>query len=112
LAPRTQAATGESARQASDPPARPAIGDVEAATRAELAALGVSPATSAVAASALELARQLDNPRNSATAKSMCAGRLQEALDRLLELNPPQREDTPLDEITKRRANRLAAATG
>lgn len=88
------------------------VGDVEAATLAELDALGVDPRLSALAASALELARQLDNPRNSATAKSMCAGRLQEALARLLELNPPRSEDTPLDQISARRLERIAAAEG
>lgn len=73
--------------------------------------MGVEPETSGLAATAVEMARQLDNPRNSATAKSMCAGRLQEALDRLLELNPPATEDSPLDEIRARRAARLAAAS-
>lgn len=115
MAPRTHDATGQrpgTAQSGSEASSRPEIGDVETAVRAELRVLGVEPATSAIAASAIELARQLDNPRNSATAKSMCAGRLQEALDRLLELNPPQQEATPLDEITQRRAERLAAASG
>jgi len=86
------------------------MGPVEAAAVTELKALGVKPETSALAAAALELARQLDNPRTSATAKSMCAGRLQEALDRLLELNPPEQEATPLDRI--RTKLRLAEAEG
>lgn len=129
MAPRTPHATGEGARQGSAPRGRRAsgevggdklngrapegvIGPVETAALAEIQALGVEPATSAIAASALELARQLDNPRNSATAKSMCAGRLQEALDRLLELNPPKPEATPLDRIREDRALRLAAPEG
>ena len=78
---------------------------------AELAALGVDPARSALAASVLNLARRLDSPGTSATAASMCAGRIQEALDRLLELNPPQSEDTPLDQIAQRRKDRIAAAS-
>jgi len=128
LAPRTQAATGASAPQVKSPPARHAIGDVEAefdalcarlreagaglvesATLLELMALGVDWRCDALAAVALEMARQLDG-RNSATAKSMCAGRLQEALDRLRELHPLKQEDSPLDEIRARRDQRIAAA--
>lgn len=84
-------------------------GAVESATLLEIVALGVDYRVSALAAAALELARQMDG-RNSATAKSMCAGRLQEALDRLLELHPPQQEATPLDQLKEKRAARLAAA--
>lgn len=87
------------------------VGDVEAAVRAELESMAVDPARDARAATALEMARQLDDPDNSATSKSMCAGRIQEALDRLLELHPPQQEDTPLDRIKGDRVLRIAAAT-
>jgi hypothetical protein len=130
LARHTQDATAESAPQVSDPLALRASGDltedeaveaalarlheagvgpVAAATLMELAALGVDPRLSTLGAMAMELARQMDS-RNSATAKSMCAGRLQDAMDRLMELNPPAAEATPLDEINARREARLAAA--
>lgn len=112
MGPATPDVTAGSVPPAAAPPARPAHGDVEAAALAELAALGVDRATSALAATSLELARQLDNPRNSATAKSMCAARLIESLDRLRELNPPAQEDSPLDQIAARRRERIAAATG
>jgi hypothetical protein len=64
-------------------------------------------ADSALAASALTLARELDNPRNSATSKSMCARALHDALDRLRSLAPAKPEIDELDDLTKRRAARL-----
>lgn len=134
MARHTPDATGAGAPQGNGPSALPALGDgdlatddavdaalerlaaagvgpVASATLMEIAALGIDPRLSSLAASAMELARQMDS-RNSATAKSMCAGRLQEAMDRLLELNPPQTEATPLDQLRERRAVRIAAATG
>jgi hypothetical protein len=126
LARRTPAVTGPSAPPATTASSPPSTGDedgalvaefhyadvgnVERAAVAELGALGVDFKTSALAAAALELARQLDHPRNSATAKSLCAGRLVEALDRLRELNPPAQEDSPLDEVRRRRDARIADA--
>jgi hypothetical protein len=67
-------------------------GGVAAAVRAELAALerrAPDLAASALAALALALAAEVDDPANSATSKAMCAGSLQKALDRLRELAPP-----------------------
>lgn len=63
---------------------------------------------SALAALALELASQLDDPGNSATAKSMCAGQLRDTMDRLRELTPKQAEKDGLDELAARRAGRRA----
>jgi hypothetical protein len=65
---------------------------------------------SALAASALVLAEQLDDPGNSATAKSMCARALREALDRLRELAPARKESDDVDDLAKRRARRRTAA--
>lgn len=65
-------------------------------------------AESALAASALVLAEQLDSPKNSATSKAMCAKSLIETLDRLHELAPDREEDDKVDEISARRAARLA----
>jgi len=71
---------------------------------------------SALAASALALAKAMDDPDNSATSKSMCAARLNETLDRLYEKAPEEpQEDSPLDELRARRQRRLeggAAASG
>lgn len=68
-------------------------------------------ARSSLAASALALAREMDNPKNSATSKSMCARSLIETLDRLEEAAPDeQQEASPLDELKARRAARRAAA--
>lgn len=79
---------------------------VEAAVREDVAALGELPAGSrAIVASALALARELDDT-NSATSKSMCARALHEAMDRLLELAPPAKAADKLDDLTARRAKR------
>ena len=68
-------------------------------------------ADSAIAASALRMAHELEDPYNSATAKSMCAKQLQQAMDRLLELSPPgQEEKGRLYELKTNRAKRRPAA--
>jgi hypothetical protein len=65
-------------------------------------------ARSALAASALALAREMDNSGNSATSKSMCAKALLDTLNRIRELAPPPEEKDQLDELSRRRARRLA----
>jgi hypothetical protein len=67
------------------------------------------PGALALAASALSLARELDDPRNSATSKSMCAKTLLEILDRLRALH---RAPDELDELRALRAARRADAYG
>jgi hypothetical protein len=64
-------------------------------------------ADSALAASALTLACELDKPGNSATSKSMCARVLVDTLDRLRELAPPDEENDGLDDLARKRAARL-----
>lgn len=81
---------------------------VEAAVKRDLKQFGAM-ADSALAASALALAREIDSPNNSATSKSMCAKALREALDRLRELAPPEPKADKLDDITKQREKRRAA---
>lgn len=76
------------------------------AVRHDLAALAKrepSIPDTALAASALELARQLDDPDNSATSKSMCSRALTEVMDRLEALAPPKREGDRLDELRDNR---------
>lgn len=65
---------------------------------------------SGLAATAFALARDLDNPRNSATSKSMCAKALSEVLDRLLELAPEAPKKDKIDELASRRTARRAAS--
>ncbi len=67
-------------------------------------------ADSALAASALVLARELDDPGNSATSKSMCARALLEVMGRVRELMPDAEEGDRLDELNERRRRRLAAS--
>jgi hypothetical protein len=66
-------------------------------------------ARSGLAASALALARALDDPGNSATSKSMCAKALLETLARLFEQAPAKQENDRIDELNARRTARLAA---
>lgn len=65
-------------------------------------------AESTLAAGAMAMARELDKPHNSATSKSMCQARLQDALRELRELAPPEEKKDALDEVGKRRAERRA----
>ncbi len=68
-------------------------------------------ADGAIAAGALRMAHEIEDPFNSATAKSMCMKALQAAMDRLLELSPPgQEEEGKLHDLKKARAARRKAA--
>jgi hypothetical protein len=58
----------------------------------------------ALAASARELARQLDDPDNSATSKSMCSRALTETMERLEQMAPPKKEGDWIDSIKNRRS--------
>jgi hypothetical protein len=90
------------------------LGAVETALCADLAVIrAASPelADSALAATALAMAREIDKPRNSATSKSMCAARLTDALEQLRALTPPAEESDDVDDLKRRRAERRAAAT-
>jgi hypothetical protein len=88
---------------------------VEKATRADIALIAATDprlAASGLAATALALSRELDAPSNSATSKSMCAKALMDALGRLRELAPPQKEETPLERARRERAERRARSGG
>jgi hypothetical protein len=68
-------------------------------------------ASSAVAASAVALAYEIQNPYNSATSKSMCARELRETMAKLRELAPEAEGKDDLDELSARRASRRRRAT-
>lgn len=61
---------------------------------------------SALAASAVALAREIENPYNSATSKSMCAREMRDTLDRLLQLAPEKVEADGLDDLAAAREKR------
>lgn len=63
---------------------------------------------SALAASAVALAREIEHPYNSATSKSMCAREMRDTLDRLWELAPKEVPSDRLDDIARQRAKRRA----
>lgn len=103
--------TGQ-ARKPRKPKSGP-VSTVVAAVKRDLVALrDLAPelADSALAASALVLAAELDAPGNSATSKSMCARALRENLDRLRELAPPVVEEDGVDQLSARRAARTGGA--
>lgn len=92
-----------------------AVGSVTVfdAVASELEGLGDPRlAGSALAATALVLAGELDDPDNSATSKSMVARALNETMGRLRELAPPVGEVNPLGDIRARRDRRTADAKG
>lgn len=68
-------------------------------------------AGSALAASAVALAFQIEHPYNSATSKSMCAREMRDTLDRLRALAPEEAEADELDEIKARRERRRQSAS-
>jgi hypothetical protein len=63
------------------------------------------------AALCLALAREIDNPKNSATSKSMCAGQLRDALADLRARMPAAPESDEVDDIAARGPARLVVAT-
>lgn len=92
--------------------AKPRAGRVEAAVECDLKALPPELRSSGLAESALALARELDQARNSATSKAMCARALSETLEKLLALKPPEEEVDQLDQLSARRSARRAKAAG
>jgi hypothetical protein len=81
------------------------IGEVEGGISEELGALGVcSPGLGALA---LQLARSIDDPGNSATSRSMCAKALMDVMRELRGLAPAEREADRVDELSSRRAARV-----
>lgn len=72
-------------------------------------------ADSALAAAALRLAYELEDPANSATSKSMCAKELRETMRVLRELAPPEVKkdgiDRVADQLAERRQQRDRDAT-
>ena len=65
-------------------------------------------ADSALAATAMALAEEMDSPSNSATSKSMCARVLTDVLDDLRGQMPAKEEGDELDDLAARRLARLA----
>jgi hypothetical protein len=63
-------------------------------------------ADSALAASAVALAREIEHPYNSATSKSMCAREMRDTLDRLRELAPEEEREDAVDDLQAQRQKR------
>ena len=86
-------------------------GDVALAVERDLAKAPVNVRMGGLAMLALAMAREIDKPTNSATAKSMCANCLLTTIDRLRELIPAELEADGLDDLAKRREQRRAGGT-
>jgi hypothetical protein len=83
--------------------------------RAELEAMRPTHpevADSALASAAMVLATLMDDPKNSATSRSMCAAQFMSAHQRLRELAPTAPKVDAIDEINAKREQRRAAARG
>lgn len=81
---------------------------VLSAVERDIAKLPDDLAESALAASAVAMALEIEHPYNSATSKSMCQARLVEALKELRALAPPAEEADAVNDIESQRAKRLA----
>lgn len=86
------------------------IPSVVVAVRGEIRLLELQ--RSALAATALALAKQLDDSETSATSKSMCAKVLVETLDRMRAASGARRDPDRIDELGERRQTRRKAASG
>jgi hypothetical protein len=82
---------------------------VETAAQRDIDLLGPKAAESALAATALALARELDG-ENSATSKSMCAKALIDTMRELRSVAPPRMEADGVTDIAERREARRAKA--
>lgn len=106
-APKRKAAPKKPARRRKSP-AKPKLTTV-AAVQSDLDAIGkldADLAKSGLAAAALQLAREMDNSKNSATSKSMCARALRDTLADLRALAPTKKENDQLAELRAKRAKR------
>ena len=84
---------------------------VVAAVEDELKELGrrdPALARSSLAATALALARELDDEGNSATSRAMCARAMLNTFNRLRELAPEAPKESRLDDLSAKRTARLA----
>lgn len=87
--------------------------DLVAAVERELAEIrerSGATSDSALAATALVMAYEIQDPYNSATSKAMCAKAMAETMRDLRAACPPSEQEDRVDEIAKRRKRRLGVA--
>jgi hypothetical protein len=82
---------------------------IVAAVERDLKRWGPKIAQSALAASALDMARILDDPATNPTPRSMLHAQLRMTLSELAKLAPPEAADDSVDELTKKRNERRGA---
>lgn len=82
---------------------------IVAAVQRDLKRWGPKIADSAMAASALDMARILDDPETNPTPRSMLHAQLRMTLTELAKLAPPEAANDGIDELSKKRDERLGA---
>lgn len=82
---------------------------IVAAVERDLKRWGPKLAESALAASALDMARALDEPSTNPTPRSMLHAQLRMTLTELAKLAPPEAADDGIDELSKKRDARRGA---
>lgn len=88
---------------------RAGASSAEKATRDELATMPADIRGLAIAATAIELARGLDDPENSLTSKSAAAKAHMEIMGQLRSLAPQKRRGDSIDGLKDKRAKRRSA---
>lgn len=87
---------------------------IEAVERdiAAIAERDLKVAESGMAAAAVRLAYELENPYNSATSKAQCAKSLRELIERLLEEAPAEEKEDEVSRIGASRSSRIDGGSG
>lgn len=83
------------------------MGSIEKSVLADLERWGLTH--TALAASALDMARTLDDPETKPTPRSMLHAQLRMTLTELAKLAPPEEADDGIDELSKKRDARRGA---
>jgi hypothetical protein len=85
------------------------VGPIEEALRADFERWGTELAGTALAASALDMARALDDPETKPTPRSMLHAQLRLTLVELEKLAPEEDAEDGIDEIARKRRERRGA---
>lgn len=79
------------------------------AVRAQLELWRIDPATDPLAASALDMARTLDDPKTSATPRSMLHAQFRQTMQELIKAAPVAQTHDGIDEVKRQRETRRQA---
>ena len=82
---------------------------MESALLSQLSSWGIDPATDPLAASALDMARTLDDPSVSATPRSMLHAQFRQTIQELSKAAPVEQTNDGIDEVQRKREARRSA---